>query len=950
MNKKSRYIFFLILLFISINLFSAPYNGEVFKFEQPDGSLVEVKIFGDEFYSRCESLDGYTLVRDESTGWICYAELLEENGELVSTGIKYTGKNTNGSFLKSGVNLAKHQDISASKRNSIIDSNRKQLLTEEASGLKSVSAVNAVQGHYKGITIVVDFSDNEGVHEMSLIKEMLNGDNFTTNGNNGSVKQFYNEISNGLVTYENEVFGWFRAPKTFAEYDAMDYGTGAREILKLALNWVNDSLDFDFSTLTTNSNNKILAINLMYTGHPKGWSKGMWYHKGNFSNFSADGVSAKTYNCSPANSGLKISTICHENGHMLCGWPDTYKYSGAEDGIGGWDLMCTSGSKNPPPPNPHFRNLAGWGNEVLIGEKDTTLVSVSNDFNIYKYVNPNDPKEFFLIESRLKEGRNGGIPGSGLTIWHIDRNGWHQADNIEDQVVYIEHSYNAVTTHNIAPYRSDLVSEFSSKTSPSPKWHSGEESGLRIYDVSAIGDSMTFKVSFEPTDMLEKENWEIINSQYISVSKAISRTIDKTPYYSFICQASPSTPFEMEIDLGASYDLTKLQYLPRYSKGGNSIKTYTIFVSDNSTEWDSITSGNWVQDNKLKTSTFNANGRYIKLRGLSNESNQQTLNMAELYLFGEINPSSSPNSAYSPSPVDGAVQILANGTLSWTPGDGAMSHQVYLSEDDSIDAEDYLGEKIEDLLSFSDLKEGHKYYWRVDEVNENGVTTGKLWSFLTKAENLALNKPIVSSSNYNTSYVANKANDGDNSTNNSRWVSGDGSYPITLEIDLEASSTVTGIGLYTGWDGYNKPINDFKLQYLDGEEWLDIMSEEGNTESVYSKTFDPVVVQNKVRLYITKTTEDRVRLYEIEILGSKNTATSTNKLLEYKELTVYPNPTQDNVILKGLDKSELVRIYSMSGILVKQIEAKNIVNASDLKNGLYLLKIDGYHPVRIIKE
>ncbi len=38
--------------------------GELFDLRQPDGSLVPVRIWGDEFYRVVESLDGYTLVRD----------------------------------------------------------------------------------------------------------------------------------------------------------------------------------------------------------------------------------------------------------------------------------------------------------------------------------------------------------------------------------------------------------------------------------------------------------------------------------------------------------------------------------------------------------------------------------------------------------------------------------------------------------------------------------------------------------------------------------------------------------------------------------------------------------------------------------------------------------------------------------------------------------------------
>ena len=52
-----------------------PVVGEVFSQRQPDGTSVNVRTWGDEFYGVVESLDGYTLVRDPDSGATCYAWL-----------------------------------------------------------------------------------------------------------------------------------------------------------------------------------------------------------------------------------------------------------------------------------------------------------------------------------------------------------------------------------------------------------------------------------------------------------------------------------------------------------------------------------------------------------------------------------------------------------------------------------------------------------------------------------------------------------------------------------------------------------------------------------------------------------------------------------------------------------------------------------------------------------
>ena len=94
----------------------------------------------------------------------------------------------------------------------------------------------------------------------------------------------------------------------------------------LSFEWIEDQ-GFDFSTLSTDDNGTIMAINMMYTGNPPEWAEGMWFHQGYYGEFEADGVRTGRYNTSPANAPLTIGTIVHENGHMIGQWPDTYKYN-----------------------------------------------------------------------------------------------------------------------------------------------------------------------------------------------------------------------------------------------------------------------------------------------------------------------------------------------------------------------------------------------------------------------------------------------------------------------------------------------------------------------------------------------------------------------------------------------------------------------------------------------
>jgi len=66
---------------------AAPVLGKAYDLKQPDGTTINTRIWGDEFYQVVESPDGYTLVRDLKTEWICYAKLPDDGNDLVSSGI-----------------------------------------------------------------------------------------------------------------------------------------------------------------------------------------------------------------------------------------------------------------------------------------------------------------------------------------------------------------------------------------------------------------------------------------------------------------------------------------------------------------------------------------------------------------------------------------------------------------------------------------------------------------------------------------------------------------------------------------------------------------------------------------------------------------------------------------------------------------------------------------------
>jgi hypothetical protein len=98
--------------------------------------------------------------------------------------------------------------------------------------------------------------------------------------------------------------------------------------------------------------------------------------------------------------------------------------------------------------------------------------------------------------------------------------------------------------------------------------------------------------------------------------------------------------------------------------------------------------------------------------------------------------------AEKPQPENGAIVEDTWVNLSWTPGDSAISHDVYLGDnfnDVNAGAEStFLGNQaltnlIVGFPGFAcpdGLVPGTTYYWRIDEIHADGTTTvGNVWSF-----------------------------------------------------------------------------------------------------------------------------------------------------------------------------------------------------------------------------
>jgi hypothetical protein len=88
-----------------------------------------------------------------------------------------------------------------------------------------------------------------------------------------------------------------------------------------------------------------------------------------------------------------------------------------------------------------------------------------------------------------------------------------------------------------------------------------------------------------------------------------------------------------------------------------------------------------------------------------------------------------PGQASNPTPADGQ-QRVQNAILSWTAGSDADSHDVYFGTTSGNLT--FMGSQTGTTFDPGALDSRTWYYWRIDEVNANGTTTGVEWSFKAK--------------------------------------------------------------------------------------------------------------------------------------------------------------------------------------------------------------------------
>lgn len=367
-------------------------------------------------------------------------------------------------------------------------------------------------GQRRALALLVDFKDNQGTADPAHFRRLL----FDASNPN-SLRNYYKDLSYGLLDVDGEVTEWLRMPKPYTFYTNGQSGGGAyprntQGLLEaaLALFCKTDSLArFDRS-----GDGALDGVFLVHAGsgaeaekNPEAAKHMIWSHKWVLPNkFVNNGVQVYAYSVEPEDGRLGV--FAHEFGHCL-GLPDLYDRSGYSFGVGDWCLMAAgswgNGGNHPARMCCWCLDRLGWikPRTVRVGTHNEVLGPIEADRNQCVRVFPRGRAagEYFLLEHRVKSGRDRAIPGTGLAIWHVDesrpdndtafryRVGLEQADGKH----HLEYGQNSGDDADL--YADSGNRAFNATSVPSSATNSGVATGVSVAVSQARADGVPVRIT-----------------------------------------------------------------------------------------------------------------------------------------------------------------------------------------------------------------------------------------------------------------------------------------------------------------------------------------------------------------------------------------------------------------------------------------------------------------------
>lgn len=500
MKRYKKYFMVVAALLASVVfpalIFGVPAKPGVRNFTQPDGSVISLRLTGDEFYHEYADDDGKAYRRD-SDGY--FREITSDEG-------------------------ARGRRMGAERR-------RQRRLPARVAVGENFSQVKHT-GEVHVPVLLVEYQDVRfrDTHPLVTFR------NFFADNTTSAEKYFANQ-SNGQFTPKFDIYGPVILSSRRTTYGGNIPGGGDRGVGRM-VGEACEALDYavDFSRYDYNGDGECDVVMVVYAGDGEASSssynaaEAVWPCQWDLesSDFRRclylDDTKVNmfaVFNELNGDNFAKIDgvgTFCHEFSHCL-GLPDFYDTQyGPHYGMGYWSVMDHGSYNNdgytPLGYSAYEKEYMGWL-DIPEAEPNTryTLLPMNNpalptDMAV-KITNPADENEFYILENRRKTRWDAYMPAEGMLITHFtyDADAWEQnyvndhdmqratlipADN---ELVLNRYTYYGQIMYNIdrGNEATDLwpqegTTEFTDSSSPAAKVNSGGFMSKPILDISRNDD------------------------------------------------------------------------------------------------------------------------------------------------------------------------------------------------------------------------------------------------------------------------------------------------------------------------------------------------------------------------------------------------------------------------------------------------------------------------------
>lgn len=419
-----RLVLFLQFFFLTGNIYTSSMPAYPKKVSiKVEGGEVYIQLLGDEHSKRAENIDGYTII--QKNGEWHFAEK-DSNGKLIPSAHKLTANITDSTkqFLKT---------ISPHLTN---EANQKSSETRKSSSFTQHS--QKVIGERKVLVILMQYKDLLLIKSPDDFNELFNGIGYDEDGAQGSVCDYFSDVSYGQLQLTCDIIGPFTSANSWSYYGKNDRDgndSNATELFTEAIAHAADLVSLE--DYDSNKDGYVDNIHIIFAGHGEeagASSDAIWSHETQFFEpVEIHGMKIDKYSCAPelrSNKGNGISRIgphCHEIGHALgaMDYYDTDKETGGNYlGTGVWDVMASGSWNNdgisPADFNPYVKayNFEWISPRELPSGEVTIQPSYIGPEHYYR-LGSSYSSDYYLIENRSKERWGYGVPGEGLLVYHI---------------------------------------------------------------------------------------------------------------------------------------------------------------------------------------------------------------------------------------------------------------------------------------------------------------------------------------------------------------------------------------------------------------------------------------------------------------------------------------------------------------------------------------------------